>query len=452
MILELYKNFQKKSNSTKIPTRQQMFKAVDVKLKRSTSLDNPVFLLSGVEMDVNYVHLTNGRYYFVNDIVLGNENIYELHCSTDYLGTYRNAIFGSNFYVERSASDYNNMFADPLVSVQTNVVSRDYKMWDTGFDTANGSYIVRIAGGDSDGISTFVVDSLTDLGAIFNKSNYFQVTDDSFTKLVGNFIFDPFDYVVGLYWCPISLSTIKSRVQNSGQETTIKVKWYDTGISAWKLYNNKTCRFSVSGSMPHNIYSDFRKHDPRFSQYSLYIPAVGNVPISYDNAENLLVEYFINLDTGATRVTLINLSGNTFFASYNTNIYKSIEYGEAQGDISSIVSGVVTATGGFASGNIPMGVASTISVAQNIVVPTPSIAGANSGLGLQGANKVIISVDNYGSGAIDLQNNGRPLYERRSLATLSGFTKCGNASIDIVGLAGDKERVNSYLNSGFFIE
>ena len=121
MQLQLYRNFSKKENSTKIPNPNTAT-VVEVTMKQSTSLDNPVFILQGVDLDVNYCHLINGRYYFVNDIVLGNNNIYELHCSTDILATYRNEIFGSSFYVERSASHYNPWFIDPYVSVQSNII------------------------------------------------------------------------------------------------------------------------------------------------------------------------------------------------------------------------------------------------------------------------------------------------------------------------------------------
>lgn len=450
MILHLYSNFKKKENSTKIPLDTGT--VVNVTLKRATSLLNPVFLLEGVNLDVNYCHLENGRYYFVDDIVLGNNNLYELHCRCDYLASFRNDIFNSEFYVERSASRYNNMFIDPLVSVQSNVVSRDYTFNNTGFDANDGSYVVRIAGGDSDGISTYIVDDLTELSAIFNKSNYFATTDDSFKQLIGNYIFDPYDYVVDLYWSPISLSTLRANVSNAGHNTQIKVKWFNTGISAFKLYNNKVYRASCGCTVPHSIYSDFRLFDPRFSRYYAYIPAVGNIDLSYENAKNLMVEYYINLDTGACRVTLINLDGNTFFASYNTNVYKSIQYAEAHSSAGAVLGGTLNTIGGFVSGNIPLGVTGGISTISNIIVPTPSIAGSNSGLGLQGANKVILCVDNYGSGGRDIVNNGAPLCEKVLLWDLNGFCKCGNASIECNALSVEKDHINNYLNSGFFIE
>ena len=454
MYLLLYKNFRKKENSTKIPTGTGT--GVNVVMKRETSMTSPVFLLSrehDIDLDVNYAHLYNGRYYFVDDIVVGNNDMFEIHCHVDVLASYRNDVFNANVYVERSASNYNPMFIDPYVSVQSNVVSRDYAFNETGFSNSGGCYIVRIAGGDSDGVSTFAVAGLSELAPIFDKSNYVSSTDDAFTKIIGNYIFDPFDYVIGLYWCPIPLQDLKNLSPAVGTDDDIYVKWFDTGIDAFRLFNDKKI-YKTCGcvNLPTNIYTDFRKYDNRFSNYNVYIPAVGNVPIDANNANNLIVEYYISLDTGATRIMLINSNGNTFISSYNTNIYKSIQYGETTTDPSSVLGGVFNTIGGIASGNVPLAVAGGLSVAQNIIVPTPSIAGSNSGLGVQGANKVIISLDNYGSGSLDIANFGRPSHQKLSLATLTGFTKCSGASIEIAGFESEKTALNAYVNGGFYIE
>ena len=47
---------------------------------------------------------------------------------------------------------------------------------------------------------------------------------------------------------------------------------------------------------------------------------------------------------------------------------------------------------------------------------------------------------------------GRPLMQNVQLSTLSGYVKCGNASVPIPGHEEDMAAVNNYLNSGFYIE
>ena len=53
------------------------------------------------------------------------------------------------------------------------------------------------------------------------------------------------------------------------------------------------------------------------------------------------------------------------------------------------------------------------------------------------------------------QNNteiGRPLYQTKTLSTLSGFCLCSGADATVTGTADEVEQINNYLNSGFYIE
>ena len=113
MQITLYTNFSKKRNSTKQPTGTGT--QADVVFKDGCSIDNPVFLINGVALGVNYLWF-NGRYYFVDDIVLGNNNIYELHCSIDVLATWRSYIGSYNAFIERSDSSYDTKVNDRLLS------------------------------------------------------------------------------------------------------------------------------------------------------------------------------------------------------------------------------------------------------------------------------------------------------------------------------------------------
>ena len=47
---------------------------------------------------------------------------------------------------------------------------------------------------------------------------------------------------------------------------------------------------------------------------------------------------------------------------------------------------------------------------------------------------------------------GRPVGEVDSISSHSGYIQCDNASVSMPGTATEKDRVNSYLNSGFFYE
>lgn len=80
--INVYSNFKKKHNSTKVPSGAG--KRVYVDLKEVTSRENPTFLIDGIDLDVNYVKWDD-HYYFVNDISLNNRYIYEVSCTQDVL-------------------------------------------------------------------------------------------------------------------------------------------------------------------------------------------------------------------------------------------------------------------------------------------------------------------------------------------------------------------------------
>ena len=447
MILRLYKNFQKHENSTKLPNTS--YTEMNVTLKKATSLMNPTFLISGVDLSVNYCYLVDaGRYYFVNDITLGNADMYELSCSIDVLASFKSQILSKTYLIERSARFYNTEYNDPYVSVTQQVVTRHQRSTPTGLTANNGCYIVRIAGGDEDGVSTYAVDTLDTLSAIFNPDKYFSTSDDSWIQMVGNFVFNPYDYVIGLYYCPISFDKIKQYATAQ----PVKIKWFNTGILAYKLHQRSILSQSNVIDECDNNYNDFRKYNPRFSVYHLDIPSIGLIPISNNDVTNLRYTIAINLDTGDAKIWLFKSDSLNTIATYNTNLYSSLQFGSDKQSVTSILGSTINAVGGFASGNIPLGVAGALQTIDNIVVPTPSIGGSAGGIGLLYNSSFTMYCENYGTGTIDTINLGRPLNERRLLSTLSGFTKCSGVSIDIACTAEERTKINSYLNGGFFIE
>ena len=91
MNIKLYQNFSKRKNSTRRPGGGVNY---DVYLKENTSLNDPVFIMDNVGnllSSYNYCYAFN-RYYFIDDIVSISNDHVELHCSTDYLATYKDDI------------------------------------------------------------------------------------------------------------------------------------------------------------------------------------------------------------------------------------------------------------------------------------------------------------------------------------------------------------------------
>lgn len=457
MEIRLYKSFVKKADSTLQPTGNYITK--QVRLKENTSVNAPTFLLSEYDDTYNYVYVPRwNRYYFRNDATLNIQGVFELSLTLDHLATFKTQIGTYNCFVERCADSryYDVMLNDPLISVKQQATKQQHTLANSSLlSDSQGSYVIRMAGDSDYGISTFVTDDLANFRAIFNKAQYFDDSDPTnWITVVGNYIFDPYEYVVGVYWSPIKLSTYRDDSYGHGVAAPVYVKWFDTGITATRLPNGRKIRFSISANtLPTNMYTDFRKYNPNFSKYSIDIPGVGMVDIdgNYVN-ENLSIGYYVNLDDGATKVTLDNIGGGdlTTIASYSTNLYKSLQYGTDSPNITAIASGGVNTIGGIMSGNFPLATISGMNVVKNILVPTPSTGGSQGGNVWEGGT---IELTNYASADLDVTNKGRTCYKNLTLGNLTGYIQCANANINnIAGTLEDKRLVNNSLNNGFFYE
>ena len=448
MQVQLWSGFAKKKDSTKRPSGVPH--VVDVSLKRETSMTNPTFIMTIDNEVYNYVWVPDwGRYYFINDIVYGNSNLCELRCTLDILATYKDDISNYVGFVERTShpSWYNTDINDNAISVEDVVEYMDSES--TYCNISNGLlYIVRIIGrGTTNGIGTFVMNR-SQMQKIFS-SLWGDVDSGSVTGDIIDFlqlyISNPSQYIVGCYSSPIGASVYANNTSNEtvflgGHETDLKLDRINNGQVI--VESNLTLR------KPSSLYSDFRKTDPTFSQYTIYIPTIGTFPLSAD-----IMDSTLTMDISADLI-----SGDLFFklkanghpvATYNSSCYSSMSIGTLN-SANGVVAGTMQAGVSLLTAN-PVGL---IQGAQSAFSPTPSVIGSQGGTGCVSlANEIVISCLQKRSAEFPTMVYGRPCCRNMTLNQLSGhYIKCANSSIDIAGTDSDKNAVNSYLDSGFYLE
>lgn len=448
MQIQLWSGFTKKKDSTKRPSGVPH--VVDVSLKRETSMTNPTFIMTIDNEVYNYVWVPDwGRYYFINDIVYGNSNLCELRCTLDILATYKDDISNYMGFVERTShpSWYNTDINDNAISVEDVVEYMDSES--TYCNISNGLlYIVRIIGrGTTNGIGTFVMNR-SQMQKIFS-SLWGDVDSGSVTGDIIDFlqlyISNPSQYIVGCYSSPIGASVYANNTSNEtvflgGHETDLKLDRINNGQVI--VESNLTLR------KPASLYSDFRKTDPTFSQYTIYIPTIGTFPLSAD-----IMDSTLTMDISADLI-----SGDLFFklkanghpvATYNSSCYSSMSIGTLN-SANGVVAGTMQAGVSLLTAN-PVGL---IQGAQSAFSPTPSVIGSQGGTGCVSlANEIVISCLQKRSAEFPTMVYGRPCCRNMALNQLSGhYIKCANSSIDIAGTESDKNAVNSYLDSGFYLE
>lgn len=476
MQLTLYKNIYKRKNSTKLPPADAWKVTGEVHLKRGTSFDSPVFLIKGFDgdmPDMNYCKYRN-RYYFIRDRIAVNDELFELHCETDYLATFRNDILNYTAFVERAASSYDPFINDTALSSKQLEVYHAEASTSIGISQAEPRpfiyYLVRVIGYAGIGAegsaqtaeNTYIMSSYS-LGKLldfaFTSGNFpvDEITDD-----LKKLIFNPFQYIVSVMALPWTLPGA-----GLPAEKDIWLGYYNTGVKASPVPQTYTRQYTLN--MPAPFYhDDFRAFNSAYSLYNIYIPGVGTMPIeAADIKEGLTLNVNIDFQTGQAMFVLGRGTSSviaTFIGQAAVPIQIS-QLGSISGNIIQTVTDTINgAVGGFTSGllggaaggvfgavagAVPNMVQGAIHVAQ----PTPSLNGTVGNLSqLLAFPNVYISLTAFGSADFPLSHYGRPLCQNKRLGDISGFCKCAAASINISGTSADKEAVNTYLNSGFYIE
>lgn len=447
-------HFSKKVNSTAQPQTNPRL-TVNCQLKEPSGVLNPTLIVKSSEWsDMDYAYCVPwNRYYFISDVTFMNGNRLEVSLTCDFLATFKASIQNYTCFVERSASNYNANFDDSLVSNAEELTYKDYKTSNlgTGF-SGSGCYVIQCVGGGKSGtgITTYVTNEAgmqSFLNALFDTTKYGFLADE----VVKSF-FNPFQYVVSVKWMPVSFRSLVGAV---GSEKTANMicGWFDTGQIGYLLgADGVTATSSIT--VPNNPYTDFRRYSPRFSQYSMFLPAVGTIHLNpIDVQGGLTCTLTIDALTGYAQYW-IN-SGSNLVGTYKTQMGVPIQIGQLNSGFLNMAASGTSAIVSAAAGNIAGAGTSLVDAVKSTLNPTMSINGVNGDKYTFSENlQVGISLICRESGDIPTTQAGRPCYKNLRLGSLSGFVKCGNASITLGHYAyeEDKNQVNSYLNNGFYME
>lgn len=464
MELILYTDFSKRRNSTKQPSGGT---AYDVHLKAGCSVENPVFLIDGINLNVTYAEWNNA-YYFIDDIIVGNNNIYEIRCSIDVLATFKTTIGAYTAFIERSASSFDTRVNDVLLSATQDIV---YKSVTTASlrpypSSVTGCFLIEVM--NQNGIEVIACESLEPFAVILDPASYSaqNIIDWIDSKISQAFDLDV--YIGGVRWVPFDPSGI-------GTQTThvdigpIQTNYYGDDLPlVYIMPQEHYVRTAHTLTLPTAYYDDFRQCNPRWTEYKCFLPGIGIVTLDSAligtailDGETVNVESAIDLISGDISYSF-DITGNLVpFAVYKGNVSVSVPIGKTSTDIGRAfestaagVAGVATAAMIHNYAGAAVGAISTIvNVADNILTPTTNITGGSGNKGfILSQHTISLSTICYGSKEFPASELGRPLYEHKQINTLSGYIKCQGASLDSASMGSEKDEINRFLNNGFFYE
>lgn len=454
MLVKIWYGFSKRKNSTKQPADSDAYE-ITCRLKDNTNYQNlELFLTSSHAPTFNYLQCFS-RYYFVDNFEYVTNNTYIVHCSVDVLATYKSAVGGSSFYVERAQSSYDQYISDGVLSSRNFYVNSSQSQSDSISDFSGvGTYLITVTGGNQEssdfGVTTYACSQseiISVLDFMFDDGNFTDVFTDGAVKT----FFNPFQYILSLKWFPFNTSTATFGTTFS----TVKFGWWDTGVNA-RVVRTKGKQFTLTCAIPSHTYTDFRRYSSYWSHYRAYIPTVGVIDIAPQDlvSSSISVDFVIDWitaqsyvrvysDTDTLTCELTGCAGADVQISQNTaNIIQGV---------SNIAGGVLGSI--FSPSSMVSGISSAIQGVQDIMSPTPSSNGV-------GGNKSILTFypkiemwcEELASTDYQTSQVGRPLCQTVQINSLSGYVQCAGASIQNAAYGIEKDMINSYLNGGFWYE
>ena len=509
MQITIYKNFTKRRNSTKQASNGTN---VDVVLKNQTSIESPVFILSGGVSSYDTVTAVKwgSRYYFVTDITSDKNGITEISCNLDRMATYKSYINAASCFIERSSSGWQTEIVDPMYTTTGEIFTEAYTATDNVLPKGNDEgYLSILAAGTKQlstetggGVQIYFAEPYPDslAGGVADSAEFVvkALWDTTFINKITASLKDAYSALIKCTYIPGFTADWLKTTNNPNYTLTPAVKYAsdvalclgdheDANIqilspgSFYKrlAYYTKEFKFDPAWMGHFTSYYTWRNQRP-YSQWSVYLPFYGVVPFDwelYDVAgSDIVFKVVVDLTCGDMEYVQIRITypggGPTDYIinTYRTNIGVQVPITQISGSplqfASSVVStaagiGAAALSGGGTAAAIGLGAAAT-SAGEGIARGMERHVSANGGFSAGGCNiqvaegrKIQIYQTGHESYATAAQYGvavGGPVMTEATISSYAGYIKCRNAMVDMPGTKADKDYVENTMNEGFYLE
>lgn len=480
MNVAFYTNFRKRVNSTSRPGALAPAAVLNCKLKDDCSKHNPVLLINGQAYNYTYAMINWGGevvYYFVIDIVSKANNLIEYHLREDVLATFYDDIRTYNARVAFASKNYDPMIIDPRIQIKNTKTVNASTDIQARPVFSGGGYILTVFSGD---ISVYTTGISTSYWLDDNAMDVCRkwLTDSTVYTAIMSYLrgSKPIDGVFGLVWVPYTIppgyaeetddiyigpiknTDYQSYYFNPGHKPQ-RIKGFQFGIQRYQL-------------PIHLRYKDFRAYEP-YTTGTIYLPGVGLLDLNmgdWRGSQYINVSVAIELITGNVKYLLFTDDGN-LVQSADCNVAAACPLGQISTNAAGVMSGLTTLAGGaaaFASAVITGGatIAATAGASAMIAGAANTALSANQhGISVSGGfggrtvmlwpylNHIEYSIDTEDpDNATYIAERGRPYDGTTILNNLfGGFIMCEGASILADATQEEKDEINLYLNSGFYL-
>ena len=462
MTIEYWTSFSKRKNSTKTPASSGT--SATVQLKEGTSIESPVFLLSGDLFTITYVNAF-GHYYFVTDVRSVRNGLTEIYCKMDPLASHKSEIGSYKAFIERSSHTYDPWLPDPACICKPSEFLPSSDSVSSGLNST-GCFAVSVLNDIGSGTG-FTCTYIMEKGHLELLAKYVNTDWGSAAVDIVGWLQSVFlktaSSIIDCIWLPVDYNDINITAE------TIKVGVDNVVISGFNvegkrltgpLVISKTANLTFPS--PQAGYSNDFRALPPFCKYKIYIPGYGMMDINREDFSSASAVMDIDMATGDTMVYL--KSSTTVVSTLHINLGVSCPVGKVGSDVTGTLLSSLGVAANLASAAVPgnryadisriEAVSSGISAMTSAFGITPSVSGSRGGRALitNGLNYTVVLFEYYSS-SVDYDDTlGYLCMAEHQISTIPGYIKCNNASVPINGMDAERDEINSFLNSGFYYE
>lgn len=315
-------NFTKRHNSTARPPENAVTTDYDIVFKIPTSINNPVIKLdtAGVFPAYNYAFIPDLQmYYYIEDVIVGNANIFELYLSLDALSTARPYILSSSSFVKYSTLNYNENLRDdrivPTTEITTLLSTNTFTDLVSYSNPATNCWCLTTFS-KTNGLCSYLISTNT-LRYLTQK-----LTDDgtsiwgSIEQLFG----DAKGSILSCQYVPFKLENLQQAHCVADNPSRIYLGDYDTTADGYEI-SNYCYQIADVIQIPSGVDRDFRIASP-YCETKLYAPLIGCIDVAldeYQDANFISFKYVVNIANGNVAFILTKNGGDNVIASAGGN-------------------------------------------------------------------------------------------------------------------------------------
>lgn len=480
--------FSKKENSTARPSGSGT--SYDCVLVRGSGVLEPVIelkiALSSNPSLYNYAYIAAfERYYYISEWTFEGA-LWRARMTVDALATWKTTIGSQSFYVLRASAQKDGTIMDTMYPVKdtytiTGVSGGTWFSADEGSWLTNGYFVVGLLSWNNHTNAIGGVNYYAMLPGTFNVFMQKMFDVDGEYATINKRIFNPIseytneqkanllyvcenpynDYIKSVTWvpdAPVSEDVYRELYLGSTQFTALPYKVVD--IRKTKQY---VAQFTIPKHPLSATRGSYTNLEP-FTEMYLKLPKLGTVPIDPSYFANAAIMNLILDIDPVTGEGLFRLGAQATGQSagyeimrwyapigVSVSIAQGKEYGtraEAVGQLASSVLNSLKNPGSIAA--LPAAIAS-VERAYKSAGPTLGNNGGWLGLSNGEANPYLYVVHRDIT-ADDNAQNGRPLCQVVTPASLGGYMMVQDADIQAAATSQELAAIKSYMESGFYYE